>query len=171
MSVEVPKPGSKESWGPRVWRILHNLAFTSDRADVLYIWKNTLKSLANTMPCPACRQHLGQYIASHTIFSLRNIHLLKGPDVKARIILVIWGLHNEVNKRNGKPNFPMEALNALYEGKTRSDIINETYNLLREIHAEWEPLALQQNLMPAFREWRSDITRLVGLVASGPQLG
>jgi len=162
------KPGSKDSWGPKVWRVLHNLAWLSDRTDLPFLWKKLLKTLSDVMPCPICRGHLAEYLKHRALFTNKNLHLVKGPEIKERMIYNIWALHNAVNERNGKPEFPLELLNALYVDKVRSDIISETGRILRDIHAEWEPIVLQQITGAAFREWRNDTSLIIGLVSGGP---
>ena len=58
MSADIVKPGSPQYWGPRLWRIFHDLAEISDRRDIGMLWPNILKSTAATMPCIKCRHHL-----------------------------------------------------------------------------------------------------------------
>jgi hypothetical protein len=84
------------------------------------------------------------------------------------MIVNIWMLHNAVNERTGKPEFPLELLKALYVDKNRSELISETGRILRDINAEWEPIVLQQITGAAFRDWRNDTTLLVGLISGGP---
>lgn len=162
------KPGSKDSWGPKLWRVLHNLAWLSDRTDVPFLWKKLLRSLSEVMPCPICRNHLAEFISKRVIFPTRSIHLIKGQEIKERIFFNIWTLHNEVNKRNGKEEFPLEQLKLLYENKSRSEILSETGRIIREINLEWEPIVLKQITGAAFREWRNDTSLLTGLLSGGP---
>jgi len=164
----LPKPGSKDSWGPKLWRVLHNLAWLSDRTDVIFLWKKILKTLTDVMPCPICRAHLAEHIQNKALFRNGNLHLLKGPDVKERMVYNIWSLHNIVNAQNGKPEFPLELLKALYVDKTRSSIMSETGRTIRDINAEWEPIVLQQITGAAFREWRTDTSLMTGLLSGGP---
>ena len=162
------KPGSKDSWGPKVWKILHNLAWISDRTDVIYIWKKLMKSLSDVMPCPVCRGHLSQYIQRNAMLSIKNAHTVKGPAIKQYIVNSLWVLHNHVNEKTSKLIFPLEGLNAVYENRTRSDLIHETNRLIREINIEWEPIVLKQITGAAFREWKTDTALLIGLISGGP---
>lgn len=168
MSDSIPIPGSKDSWGPRVWRVLHNLAWLSDRTDVIYIWKKLMKSLSDVMPCPACRSHLAEYMYSRSPFITNNVHLVKGEEIKNRVVHIIWALHNAVNLRNGKEEFSIDVLKASYTERTRSEIIHETNQILRDIYTEWEPTITKQIMMGVFREWRSNVLMLIGLVSGGP---
>ena len=161
------KPGSKDSWGPKLWRVLHNLAWISDRTDVAFLWRKLLKTLAEIMPCPLCRSHLAEHLKNTIIVPNRNAHLFKGPDIRERIVHSIWALHNKVNERNGKLEFPRELMNALYADRIRSEIISETGRIIRDINAEWEPIVLQQISGAGFREWRNDTSMLMGLLSGG----
>jgi Erv1 / Alr family len=163
-----PKPGSKDSWGPKLWKILHNLAWLSDRTDVIFIWRKLMKSLTDVMPCPVCRAHLIEHMKHHSMFGRQHIYTSNGPQIKEHIVNTLWILHNLINKRNMKDEFPRIALDALYEGKTRSEIISETNRVIRDMNAEWEPIVRQQITGMAFREWRSDTSLIIGLVSGGP---
>jgi hypothetical protein len=167
MADTLPKPGSKDSWGPKLWKVLHNLAWISDRKDVAYLWRKLLKTLADVMPCPLCRAHLAEYLQYNAILPSKNVHLMSGTEIRERVVYNIWGLHNKVNERNGKLEFPRELMNTLYADKTRSELLSETGRIIRDINAEWEPLILQQIAGAQFREWRNDTNLLMGLLSGG----
>jgi len=162
------EPGSKDVWGPKVWRILHNMAWLSDRTDVFFIWKMLLKSLSDIMPCATCRQHLSQYLNTNALFVVKNIHLLKGADVKTRMVQAIWSIHNDVNVRTGKGIYTLEELNMMYLNASRAQVINETYRLLTEIYHDWEPIVVKQVTGGAFREWRAQTIMFMSLTNAGP---
>jgi len=167
-SVVTTGPGSKDSWGPKVWQILHNMAWLSDRVDVFFIWKLMLKSLSDVMPCATCRQHLSQYLNTNSLFLVKNIHLLKGSEVKTRMVQALWALHNDVNVRTGKGIYTLEELNMMYLNASRAQVLNETYRLLTEIYHEWEPIVVKQITGGAFREWRANTIMFMSLAAAGP---
>jgi len=102
------------------------------------------------------------------MFGRQHIYASSGPQIKEHIINTLWTLHNLINKRNMKAEFLREALDGLYEGKTRSEIISETNRVLRDMNSEWEPIVRQQITGMAFREWRSDTSLIIGLVSGGP---
>ena len=167
MADTLPKPGSKDSWGPKVWKVLHNLAWISDRKDVAYIWRKLLKTLSDVMPCPLCRAHLAEYLQHNTIVPIKNVHLMSGTEIRDRVVYNIWRLHNKVNERNGKLEFSRELMNDLYADKTRSELISESGHIIRDINAEWEPFIIQQIAGGPFREWRNDTSLLMGLLSGG----
>ena len=162
------EPGSKDVWGPKVWRILHNMAWLSNRTDVFFIWKLILKSLSEVMPCQTCRQHLSQYLNTHSLFLIKNIHLLKGSDIQTRMVQIVWNLHNDVNMRTGKGSYTIEQLNNLYLNASRGQVLNETNKLLNEIYHDWEPIVVKQITGGPFREWRSHVTMFMSFVSAGP---
>jgi Erv1 / Alr family len=167
MADTLPKPGSKDSWGPKLWKVLHNLAWISDRKDVAYLWRKLLKTLADVMPCPLCRAHLAEFLKHNAIIPTKNIHLMSGTEIRDRVVYNIWRLHNKVNERNSKVEFSRELMNDLYADKTRSELISETGHIIRDINVEWEPFIIQQIAGGPFREWRNDITLLMGLLSGG----
>jgi hypothetical protein len=102
------------------------------------------------------------------MFATKNAHLVKSAEFKERIVYNIWLLHNIVNAQTGKGEYPMDLLTIKYADKSRSDIIHETNQLLKEIYAEWEPIVMKQITLGAFRELRSNMTLLIGLISGGP---
>jgi hypothetical protein len=62
----------------------------------------------------------------------------------------------------------LQVLKELYSNRTRSDIISETNRIIKDINVEWEPIVQQQITGAAFRQWRTDTTLMLGLIAGGP---
>ena len=127
-----------------------------------------MKSLTDVMPCPICRAHLVEHMKHNSMFGRQHIYTAKGPQIKEHIINTLWVLHNLINKRNDKAEFPREALDAIYVSRTRSEIISETNRVIRDMNSEWEPIVQQQITGMAFREWRTDTSLIIGLVSGGP---
>jgi hypothetical protein len=144
------------------------MAWLSDRTDVFFIWKLMLKSLSEIMPCGACRQHLTQYLNTHPLFVGKNIHIMKGSDIKDRMVRMIWTLHNHVNIRSGKGEYSLEQLNMIYIGVSRSQVLVETHRMLAELYHDWEPIMVKQMTGGHLREWRAHTTLFLSLVAGGP---
>jgi len=159
---------SKDVWGPKVWTILHNMAWLSDRTDIFFLWKLMLKALSEVMPCSICRHHLAHYLNTHSLFMLKNIHTLKGAEIKERMIRMIWTLHNHVNIRNGKGEYIFEHLNMGYIGASRHQVMADTHRMLAEIYHDWEPMMVKQMTGGSLREWRAHTTLFLSLVAGGP---
>lgn len=163
----VIKPGSRSYWGPRLWRIFHNLAEISDRRDIGILWPNLLKATSATMPCAKCRGHLATYLRNHIILKVTNPLKITGPEIRLQIRRQLLQLHNTVNIRNDKPVFTEEELQATYEGKTRADLLFETQELLNEVKTAWTPL-LHSSIHPAdFTHWKHMMSMLTSLLSGG----
>jgi Erv1 / Alr family len=85
-------------WGPHLWAFIHCICkfnFEDNERFVLQTIEN-LKSLAGAIPCHKCRHIYEKYIEE-----------LDSLDKKEPYVLYKWSvrLHNEVNKKLGKPVF------------------------------------------------------------------
>ena len=91
-------------WGPGVWHLLHVTAANfpcQPTQDDRRAFKAFVESLAGMLPCAACRAHFGAMVAGQ-----RGAKLELTPSaLKDRFALFAWTVrvHNEVNRRLGKP--------------------------------------------------------------------
>ena len=79
-------------WGPRLLYYLHTIAARHDLKQL----ESAFKSVIRKMPCHACRLHTADYLMEHP---------LKEPTDR-----YVWEFHNEVNRRSGKKQEPIEVL-------------------------------------------------------------
>lgn len=92
-----------EIWGSTLWKYLHLLSISyidnlSKKEKDSY--KLFLISLGKTLPCNICSKHYLEYMNDKTIDKcLQN---------KISFIKTIWDLHNQVNKRLNKPQYPFK---------------------------------------------------------------
>lgn len=98
-----------ELWGPHVWATLHVLALRSDSTlgqHELDAFHQLLKSLEALLPCSLCKTHYKSYAATHDQPKLGQAFL--------------WtvNLHNEVNKRLGKPTVTYEEARKTWISET-----------------------------------------------------
>jgi FAD-linked sulfhydryl oxidase len=103
----LPPGVPKREWGPRAWNWLHLTAInypsepTREEARLAFrrIWDFT-----QNLPCVECR--------AHATASL----LRRPPDLASSVALQawVWGFHNEVNARLGKPAVSYEEYTRLY---------------------------------------------------------
>lgn len=105
---------SRDSWGPNLWCILHTLAEkTGQKQSVLedtdegYAWKGLLSHLQDIMPCALCVQHY-----TEAVRRLNPVVIVGNRGTARRRLLrsFFWKLHNDVNARNQKEQFPEESL-------------------------------------------------------------
>jgi hypothetical protein len=92
-------------WGPPLWRALHSLAeITEDVA----VWEGLLEKVHSTMPCPECATHFGEWIRTHPLC----VSVEEGLTVSESVRIWLLTLHNDVNRRTGKPEWTVEQLTA-----------------------------------------------------------
>jgi hypothetical protein len=109
---------SRNSWGPRFWKILHTFAecsgnytnpiLSNDEADA---WIVLIKIQRFVMPCELCRQHFFTWQKTHRFDHLRT---LLGEDRKVWLRTWLWECHSAVNTANTKPSPTLEEVEALY---------------------------------------------------------
>lgn len=99
-------------WGSHLWYYLHYSAAkyplnpSPQQAKQMEDW---LCSLPITIPCRKCSVHYNQYINSHKS-ELNGI--CKNKD---RLFEFLVDIHNEVNKKNGKPIMSYENARRMYK--------------------------------------------------------
>ena len=100
------------SWGPYAWKTLHSIAAHSDAQNEISSFKLYAHSLADSLPCNTCRQHMKEYLKSHPI-----------PDKNCFEWTVTF--HNNVNKRLGKPELNIEEAKLNYNKNICTSACNE----------------------------------------------
>jgi hypothetical protein len=160
--------GSKEYWGPRVWRLLHLLANISDRRDVPSVWRQLLRQTALILPCEKCRVHFTAYMKEHSIVGNTNPIKLTGALVRDTLKENLCVFHNAVNARLGKPIIGKETYDELYPPKLRKDILLEVQGLLDELKAAWTPLIHRSITQGNFTIWKNTLVLLIALLSGGP---
>jgi Erv1 / Alr family len=119
-SCQLPIPNYPDTveWGPLIWALLHALAERAGRArdpfvqaDERNIWPKFLRAVADVLPCPNCREHYKEWLATHPFTPLKTIPYEELGDWIRRYL---FDLHNNVNERNEKPIFLWEDLAPTY---------------------------------------------------------
>ena len=95
----VPDYPENAEWGPILWKILHGLAERA-RGDEFREWSKMIKLTGEMLPCDECRSHYSQF--------LKQRPLTQTPELKTTLRTWFWDLHNEVNLRTGKPEYPFD---------------------------------------------------------------
>lgn len=99
-------------WGKHLWYYLHTSAAnypqhpSKQQKDGM---KNWLCSLKWTMPCENCSMHFGKYIEKHRS-SLDDI-----CSSRDKLFTFLVDVHNQVNKRTGKPQMGIDEAVKLYQ--------------------------------------------------------
>lgn len=99
-------PSKPEVAGPGLWLAIHLMAsnIKNDLDKTAFI--KFMKILASNLPCPACRQHMTQYLIDNPL----EIHF----DVDDGFFIYSINFHNYVNRRLGKPLMEYEEAVAIY---------------------------------------------------------
>lgn len=99
------------SWGPQAWRFLHSITFAYPVKNPSDAQKKQTKEfftyLQFLLPCPECKQHYSQLLILKPIDNA-----LDSQDSLSRWLV---NIHNQVNKRLGKPEMPYEIVKDKYE--------------------------------------------------------
>ncbi len=90
-------------WGPIFWTTMHIVSLgysTSPSSEEQEAAIKFYESLTTVIPCPICREHYKYFLQQMPV---RNA-------VKTRDDLILWvyNIHNEVNKKLGKPEVTFE---------------------------------------------------------------
>lgn len=118
---EVPGPGNKKWWGPRIWRILHSLAEISDRIDCGPAWRTALTTTADMLPCAVCRTHFAD--------GTRGISLRVGLNPRMTLRHNLWSLHT-----NTGGSLSEEGLSAEYDcSGNREEVLRVAGGLIEEV--------------------------------------
>ena len=106
--IPVPEYPENAEWGPILWNILHGIA---QRAQGFYPrdepreWVKIIKLTAEMLPCDHCREHMNDFIRRNPPTAFAD-----SPQLKTSVKTWFWRLHNEVNVRNGKPEYSFDTL-------------------------------------------------------------
>lgn len=111
-------PKKPMKWGEPTWFLFHSLAekikpeyFALLRQDIFQM----IHQICSNLPCPICAAHAKQYLAATNFATIVS---------KDHLRFFFHRFHNEVNKRKGFAEFPLDELSAKY-GKARTvNIIN-----------------------------------------------
>lgn len=116
----------KMKWGPPVWYFFHILAekvkedkFNKLKDDIMDI----IRSICNTLPCPICAEHATNYMKK-----IHNNSIQSKDDLK----LMLFQFHNEVNKRKGYAEFPLNELDTKYKSAVTINAVNSFIVTYRE---------------------------------------
>jgi len=164
----VVSKGSKDIWGPLLWKLFHSLAEVSDRRDVLGYWRVLFKTSAASIPCPLCRLHFEAYLRVHPMTKLKKPILTPGKLVKEHIRTELWAFHNAVNESTAKPIFTKAEFDALYATKTRAELLNDAKEAFVAIQELWNPLMFTSVNQTAYRDWKKTFVMLFSLTSGGP---
>ena len=122
MKAAINAPDIKD-WGPAFWSLLHGYAERSGKhEDEKSHWICIFEALPTILPCPECGKHVKEWLRTHPIGQLRKLPV---PQLYGWITTYLYNLHENVNKRLGKPGFPKDKLAETY-GSIKLPIVTES---------------------------------------------
>ena len=142
------QPGSRQYWGPRIWKLFHLFAELSDRPNIDLLWKNWIKQTIVILPCAKCRLHFSEYLRAHPL-----VHS-KLSSSQQTLRQYFFEFHNAVNANTEKPIFSMEDYTNLYSNKKRDSAVSESNALLNELEHALLPLEYMSTKVYAFQAWK-----------------
>ena len=105
-------------WGEPTWFLFHTLAekikpeFYADLQKELL---NLIYTICSNLPCPTCAKHATQYMNTINFNTLTTKESLK---------LMLHRFHNEVNRKKGFAEFPLDELDKKYSAANTVNIIH-----------------------------------------------
>jgi len=110
---------SINKWGPSVWSSMHSLSFSypiacEAQCNHRMAMFDFLSSLKTLIPCEECRSHYSEWFDSNIT--------LQSPALDSRENLAksLHELHNDVNRRTGKPEQDFQSTKNLYLTSSKS---------------------------------------------------
>jgi len=100
-------------WGASLWKVLHIAAQRSTSRNIAPQWRIVLDAMKTGLPCPDCSKHYNAWYKSHPF----RIGLMPNS-FHGAIMRWVLDLHNDVNRRTGKPIWGIPQLSAAYNGET-----------------------------------------------------
>ena len=92
-------------WGPQLWKALHVAAYNPSSEKNMRWWGTLLNEMQYGLPCPDCRAHYSAWYRSHPLTTRSASIIPIRRYVPVSVGQWINDLHNDVNRRTGKPTW------------------------------------------------------------------
>jgi Mitochondrial sulfhydryl oxidase involved in the biogenesis of cytosolic Fe/S proteins len=111
-------------WGKSFWDVMHFITMAypdnpteEDKQNITAF----VKTLQFVLPCEKCRAHFKSNLITYP---------LTNEILSSRYNVILWAVnvHNEVNRRTGKPELIIDDAIKLYSGSNETSEINKKYN-------------------------------------------
>ena len=111
---------SKTEWGNATWYLIHTLSFKLKNTENNHVPNlfTELVHIATNLPCPDCSQHAKMYI--------NNINSI--PRNRDELNMFFWGMHNWVNNKLHKSQYPSNNYIAKYNLAYTPNVIKNYIN-------------------------------------------
>ena len=108
----IPEPPPLDAdtsvWGPPLWKALHTAAQCKGVKTRYSLWVKLFKELRTGLPCPDCSAHYNAWINAYPV------RLSLVPNGGIDIGKWLLNLHNDVNRRTGKPTWTLMQVSTSY---------------------------------------------------------
>ena len=111
-------------WGPPLWNVLHCTAQYGQSRTRQSLWFTLLNALRTGIPCPDCSAHYNAWLNTHPLRSSLV------PGTFFEVNKWILDLHNDVNRRTGKPTWNVSQVAQTYSN--RIDSARESARFLQD---------------------------------------
>lgn len=122
-------------WGEPTWFLFHTLAekvkpeyFQEVRVELL----NIIYTICSNLPCPDCAKHATEYMNGMNFNTIIT---------KDHLRLMLHRFHNEVNRRKGFAEFPLDQLSEKYSRANTVKIIHYFMPFFEDKHASIRMIA------------------------------
>jgi len=105
---ETPLIADTSVWGPPLWKVLHTAAQCRGVKTRYSLWVKLFKELRTGLPCPDCSAHYNAWLNAYPI----RVSLV--PNGGVDIGKWLLNLHNDVNRRTGKPTWTLMQVSTSY---------------------------------------------------------
>lgn len=95
-------------WGPPLWKTMHIAAQCTGVKSRQTLWVKLFKELRTGLPCPDCSAHYNAWLNTHPV----RLSLVPNGGVDMGKWLL--SLHNDINRRNGKPLWTLMQVSTGY---------------------------------------------------------
>lgn len=101
--------------GPGMWKILHGTAVRAISEETKKYFISFLDIFASLINCKTCSDEFNTFIETHNLSQYKNIII---KDIDVGYFKWTWELHNQVNKKLGKPCVSLTDAYKYYTTKT-----------------------------------------------------
>jgi hypothetical protein len=132
-------PVVKQLWGEATWYFFHTMVekimeeYFLELRDQLV---EMIKNICSYLPCPVCAEHATNYMRNVSFASFQTKEDLK---------IFLFTFHNDVNKRTGKPLFPLNELDDKYRAANTLRVCNYFLARFRVKSKNLQMLATEMN--------------------------
>lgn len=148
-------------WGRSFWTILHGLAERTTKIlsplfehDERRSWIHLINSTEAVLPCPDCSKHYRQWLTTHPIGVIQTMPY---AEIREFIRRWVYTLHDDVNRRSGKPSIDYNELGILYTSQS----ISEAFTILDAV--EKRAVQLQGVKLKSWINWTNHYKTLVNI--------